>query len=82
MRYPLSRQLTYDAYESHFIAHTVRSLLPLTNFTLALIYQKLFSTHMHNWLLLYICRKKTYKSAVIRSNSQCLAPKLIVSTVL
>ena len=40
MRYPLSRQLTYDAYESPFIAHTVRSLLPLTNFTLAYIYQK------------------------------------------
>ena len=39
------------------------------------IYQKLFSTHMHNWLLLYICRKNTYQSAVIRSISQCLAPK-------
>ena len=30
---------------------------------------------MHNWLLLYICRKNTYQSAVIRSISQCLAPK-------
>ena len=40
------------------------------------IYQKLFSTHMHNWLLLYICRKNTYQSAVIRSISQCLAPKI------
>ena len=39
------------------------------------IYQKLSSTHMHNWLLLYICRKNTYQSAVIRSISQCLAPK-------
>ena len=39
------------------------------------IYQKLLSTHMHNWLLLYICRKNTYQSAVIRSISQCLAPK-------
>ena len=39
------------------------------------MYQKLFSTHMHNWLLLYICRKNTYQSAVIRSISQCLAPK-------
>ena len=39
------------------------------------IYQKLFSTHMHNWLLLYICRKNTYQSAAIRSISQCLAPK-------
>ena len=39
------------------------------------IYQKIFSTHMHNWLLLYICRKNTYQSAVIRSISQYLAPK-------
>ena len=39
------------------------------------MYQQLFSTHMHNWLLLYICRKNTYQSAVIRSISQCLAPK-------
>ena len=30
---------------------------------------------MHNWLLLYICRKNTYQSAVIRSISQYLAPK-------
>ena len=37
--------------------------------------KKRFSTHMHNWLLLYICRKNTYQSAVIRSISQCLAPK-------
>ena len=40
------------------------------------IYQKPFPTHMHNWLLLYICRKNTYQSAVIRSISQCLAPKI------
>ena len=39
------------------------------------IYQKLFFTHMHNWLSLYICRKNTYQSAVIRSISKCLAPK-------
>ena len=39
------------------------------------MYQKLFSTHMHNWLLLYICRKNTYQSAVILSISHCLAPK-------
>ena len=39
------------------------------------MYQQLLSTHMHNWLLLYICRKNTYQSAVIRSISQCLAPK-------
>ena len=38
-------------------------------------YQKLFFTHMHNWLSLYICRKNTYQSAVIRSISKCLAPK-------
>ena len=30
---------------------------------------------MHNWLLLYICRKNTYQSAVIRSISQYIAPK-------
>ena len=30
---------------------------------------------MHNWLLLYICQKNTYQSAVLRSISQYLAPK-------
>ena len=33
------------------------------------IYQKLFSTHMHNWLLLYICRKNTYQSALFHNVS-------------
>ena len=45
-------------------------MLPLTNFTLAYIYQKLFSTLMHNWFIviyIYICRKNTDQSAVIRS---------------
>ena len=55
---------------------------PLQTLLWLKIYQKLFSTHMHNWLLLYIhpvCRKNTYQSAVIRSISQCYQSAVIRS---